>query len=296
MEKKKPECNNILKSTAGLVISLAVFFFAFFGGGVEVFGWFTNNKETDIKGVNINVFNDDIRAEYHVYSYDIRDMFDFAATVPSDAYTETDPETNLTVNTAYTLKKLKMNPYDRVFIQRNDFTPVVVRVALTGTMLPRSGTVDIVINRDTGKNDVNLKPKYFTSVVKFTCIKGTQFYSNDIPTMFESVARQVNNTPEGQIADKNVFKTMATSENVLSFYTDIETRTEKRDTLSFALSYNAGDFNGTTLNFYLYFDYHKNLIEEFISENVYGNLSLDETEISADNDLLSISARPRTEE
>ncbi|MBP5307983.1 MAG: hypothetical protein J6Z34_02490, partial [Clostridia bacterium] len=194
------------------------------------------------------------------------------------------------------LENLKMNPYDRVFVQRNGCTPVVVQIALSGSDLKSEGTINVTLTRDVYKEEPYNVPNYFTSVVKFTCVKGKSIYSENIPSLFESVARIANGASLSEPVNVSVFKNAGTNDAVRSFYTDITTHTEKHDELTFEIEYTASDFNGNVLNLYLYFDYDKNLIEEFVDNNIYGDISIDEVEVSAENDLLSVSAKPKKNE
>ncbi len=264
--------NTTKKTVAKAIIKLAaavlVFSFVILGGGSTIFGWFLQNRTTNA-GTNANVIDDDVVAEYFAYKYDYNNNGD-----------------DVTISNTYTVDSLVMNPYDKVFIKRNEYTPVVVRISLTGEKnLPKSGVVNIKIDRDSAINESAIDR--FSSVVKFACVKGADIYSTNPETIFNNASAKILGSN-----NKDYFKQAAVGDDVKAFFHYDGDTLKKYDYLTFPIEYTESDFNGDTLNIYLYFDYDKTMIERFIQSAIGEDLSLTETSVSAEDDLAIISAKP----
>ena len=259
----------ITTSVIKLVVCTAVSFIAlmvFVFGGV-VFGWFYDNRISAAGGMNATMRPDDLRVNYFVYAYDL-----FG---------------DETVSDLYSINNLKMNPYDMIFVHRNDFTPVVVRIEISGdNSLSKSGAITVNILRDTLIDQTS--PDYFSSVVKFSCVFGAEILGSTAAATFDNVANIIEN---GSPLGKDYFKTASLSSTVKAFFYESEGTYFKHDNVAFTVNYSESDFNGDTLNLYLYFDYDKTRIEEFILLNTGGGASFTENELSAENDLIEIYAR-----
>lgn len=265
MKRKVGIKTSIIKLVVCTVISFIALMVFVFGG--VVFGWFHDNRISAAGGMNATMRPDDLRVNYFVYAYDL-----FGGETVSDLYS---------------INNLKMNPYDMIFVHRNDFTPVVVRIAITGdNSLPKNGEITVNLSRDLSKDQTSLD--YFSSVVKFSCAFGAGILGSTAAATFDNVARIIEN---GSPLGKDYFKTAALSSTVKAFFYESEGVYLKHDNVSFTVNYSESDFNGDTLNLYLYFDYDKTRIEEFIITSTGGGASFTENELSAENDLIEIYAR-----
>ena len=282
--------NNGEKSLAKAVISLVVAVLtvslSILIAGSKAFGWFLANKISDVNGASVGVINSDLHATYSVYAYD---LYDYDNPVVSDEYRVEGEESGQTVTKKFDIKNLTMNSYDRVFSQRNEYTPVVVRISLVGEKdLPTSGSVSVTIARN-ARIEVQ-KTEYLSSVVKFCCVSGADIYNDDVKTMYANVLSRVNG------GDVQSFKEASVGGNVKSFVSKNGEAYERANAVQFSIDYTAEDFNGNVLNLYLYIDYDKQFIEEYISENMSYDLNLDDISREIENDLVSISARPDKKE
>ena len=256
----------IIKSVICTALSFIVSVIALFCGGV-VFGWFYDNKNAAAGGMNAIMRPNDLRVSFFVYTYDV-----FG---------------DKTVSDAYSISDMKMNPFDMIFVQRNDFTPVVVRIAVSGEhALTKNGEITVNLSRDLSKDQTSVN--YFSSVVKFSCIKGAAIFADTAAATFDNVATIIEN---GSPLGKDYFKIADLSDTIKAFFYESDGTYLKHDNVSFTVGYSEGDFNGDTLNLYLYFDYDKTRIEEFILGATLGGASLTDNELYAENDLIEIYAR-----
>lgn len=274
----------IVKSVFGTAVSFLVLLFSvFFGGGV-VFGWFHDNRVATVGGMNLTMSPNDLKVSFFVYAYDV---FGEHAEGASEYYTFYDEASGETASVPYSINDLKMNPYDMIFIHRNDLTPVVVRIAVSGeNTLPENGEITVNLSRDLTKDETSLD--YFSSVVKFSCVKGAGILGETAAETFDNVAGIVAN---GSPLGKDYFKTAQLSSTVKAFFYESGGEYFKHSDVSFTVSYSKADFNGDVLNLYLYFDYDKTRIEDFILNGTGGGASFTDNELYAQNDLTEIYAR-----
>lgn len=256
----------IVKYVVCTAAALVVLCISLFGGGV-IFGWFHDNKNAAAGGMSATMRPNDLSVKFYVYA--------------CDAFGDG------TVSDAYSINDFKMNPYDMIFVQRNDLTPVVVRIAVCGeNSLLKNGDITVNLSRDLNIDQTSID--YFSSVVKFSCVFGAGIFSNDAAEVFDNVAAIVEN---GSPLKRDYFKTAPLSSTIKAFYYESGGEYFKHDNVSFTVSYSETDFNGDTLNIYLYFDYDKDRIEEFILSRTFGGTSFTENELYAENDLTEIYAR-----
>ncbi|MBQ9486034.1 MAG: hypothetical protein IJU83_04265 [Clostridia bacterium] len=283
----------LIKAIVSMALSCVVFIFALVAGGSVAFGWFITNRNTPVGGNTMQTETDDIAAVYNVFAYDIKGN----ATSPSvsDSHTVDAGQT-----LPYDINGLVMNPYDKVFTNRNIYTPVVIRIAITGPQsLEQNGTINLTLERDTTKDATSVL--FFSSVVKFSCLKGASIYNASLETTFNNVVNSLSVSGSTMVDKINSFKTTAASGNYDSgnvrafIYTQNQTYA-KFDRLVFTINYTESDFNvingENTLNLYLYIDYDKTFIEEFIQQKIGSDLSITEVQEEAENDLLQIGIKP----
>lgn len=273
----------VIKAVICTAASFVFLLFSVLCGGI-VFGWFYDNRNAAVGGMDAVLNADDYKVRYYVYAYD---LFSGQTESASEYYTVYNPDSGENITAIYNLNNLKMNPYDMIFVHRNDYTPVVVRISITGEhTLPKSGSITVNLSRDKSKDESSLN--YFSSVVKFACIKGAEILAGTVSETYDNVAEIVAN---GSPLGKDYFKVAPFSDTVKAFIYESGGVYRKHDNLSFTLNYSETDFNGDALNLYLYFDYDKTFIESFIWQNTGGGIGFTDNELSAENDLTEISAR-----
>ena len=253
----------------------------------SAFGWFAQNEDVSGDGMAVTAYQDDAEAEYTHYTFDAKNNQAVVYDQISD---------------------IQVPQYDLIFLQRNRYTPAVVRVALTGEHdLPESGTISLTVGRNlaatimtpTGaeSNDSELAElnDLFSSLMRLTIVKGAGIYSANQTTLYNNIDNLPygnNSTLYSVIKDQtannsttNVFTTITGAENAADRYTKV-------NSLTLSIAYDENDWNGDTLNIYLYITYDKTLLNEYTRQDL--SLSGDITSvgkvIELTNDLLTITA------
>ena len=241
------------------------------------FGWFAQNEEVGGNGASVTAYHDDTAAEYTHYTYN-------AKLETADVYDD--------------ISDIRVPQYDLIFLQRNRFTPAVVRVALTGENdLPRSGTIALTIGRNLGIADDPARSSrlsdYFTSMMRMTIIKGASIYNADPTTLYTNV----DNLPYGNSTLYEVVKEQTVNSATSNVFVTDEGSGDahdyvKADSITLSIDYTAADWNGDTLNIYLYISYDKTLLTAYTIQDL--DLSGDITSvgrvIELVNDLVTITA------
>lgn len=290
----KKQIINILSAA----LALAVTFFSY---GVISFGWFSQNKAVDADGIEMNLAYEDIQVEYSVYMWNI----DAQAGSNLDKY-----------GNIINISDITMHTHDLIFKARNKYTPVVIRIAITGSDMPVFGNAVVTIDRDTSIDVYSTQEghttelsEYSSSIVRVTAAKGAGYYATtsgvaDINTIYNRVVN--GDSANGITAIKGNETTFDTktfttvTENAGSYtYT-------KLDTLTFTIAYTQDDWNDTdgdsipdTLNIYLLMDYDSidasdtvpDLTEIYcIGHNINSGVISFDNKVSLKNDLVKIRA------
>lgn len=233
------------------------------------FGWFAQNKQVSGHGMAVKVDRADARAEFLVYVYDAKDS-DVHYTGQS-----VDKNGNAITFTPPTISNLDMQFHDTIFVQRNRYTPAVIRIRLTelSEQWENGGTVAVKLTRNTdiaayGETEQGALAlnEYFTSVMRFTLAqdktwKDDAAYTNGILNTYYNVdsalyTKIVTNENYSPANSSAVFTTATVSGSTL-------TGIEKSDSVTVKIPYTASDIVGGELNIYLYVTYDTDLVALF---------------------------------
>lgn len=146
---------------ASLVIKCITVVFLMFATAIASFAWFTNNQNVKNKDIQMGIHSEDATATFYVYKYDIT----------SDTET-VHVETCVTTQNDVAPIKLDFNQYDTVFVDRNKYTPIVIRVDVESENLHlganETGSVSFTVIRNHTLREAN---KYYTSdILRFTTV------------------------------------------------------------------------------------------------------------------------------
>lgn len=212
-------------------------------------GWFSNNKQVDGEGMEVEVDYDDFYVNATYYQYD--------------------PKAER-VNSSTDLSNIMFNPYDLVFRSRNRYTPIIATLEMTGSDLPENGSLTVTIGRNTSVDaatgeigDLHLAEK-FSSIMRVTPYIGASYYSSTAGTLFSNVDTLTNyeyvRTLTGNVeARGGQPQSKVFTEAVMDGGGEHITSVTKAESLVFEIDYTSSDFvdvNGvSTLIVYLYITY-----------------------------------------
>ena len=249
----------------------------------ETYAWYI--RDTRVQGTNANtsVDYDDVNATFTAYQYDIKEQ----RVIATD-------ESN---SDAFDLEHLPLQSYDMIFRAKNRYTPIVVKVTLSGLALQHKNTVDLIVKRNTSIQDdpasaQSLSP-YVSSVLRFTAIgsgnKNDPYSINDVwyPSVGGYVGHQ-SGTASGIAYDSKTFTTTQTNGNTAMF--------NKADYITLSLNYTAQQLENGELNVYLYLSYDATLTSAFERQHglgVGGTIEEVGEVFGLSNDLTEIEARVR---
>lgn len=209
-------------------------------------GWFANNEDVTADQTEFVVDPGDATAEYVCYVYNATNGQSSPIEIQS-------------------ITALDMQPFDMIFEKRNRYAPAVIRIALTDIkpQYATSGTVNITINRDTLLPDDELND-YFSSIMRFTAIIGSTYYSADNETLYGNIDTALYTTVKDYAqnyssATSKMFTTVTggTGTNLDPF------TYSKADSITLSVPYTSSDKNGDVLNVYLYLSYDKALVNKY---------------------------------
>jgi len=195
--------------------------------------WFTSNKETDSSGMTIIAKDPSINCVTTSYHY-----------TRSDGGIYEGEEG--TIDDSF-----KLMQYDSLFTGNNNYTYAVERLELTSSDLPENGTLYFDIERKPSKTSNMIGSDYISSVTYYAFVTLTTFPTspNDILTDVHSAAT----------AQNTVKKTFVINE-------------KKVDSISFTVPYTAENWSEGKLYIYLYTDYDKSLINDYIDKSLHNLL------------------------
>jgi hypothetical protein len=188
--------------------------------------------------MQLGIYEEDFNVEFTYYKFD---AYENAVVYSND------------------LSQIEFNPYDLVFKSRNRYTPVVVRMAVSGEDLPEGGTITARITRDTryettvdvhGRTEIS---KYASSIMRFTPYIG-DYYSSDATIQYNNIDSDshynatralVGDDPSGSLVFSEV---TLSSGNVIS-------RVDKDDYIDLTYNYTSSDITNGVLYLYIYITY-----------------------------------------
>ena len=149
------------KNIASLVIKSITVVFLMFATAIASFAWFTNNQNVKNKDIQMGIHSEDATATFYVYKYDIESEIETV-----------DVQTCVTTQNDVVPIILDFNQYDTVFVDRNKYTPIVIRVDVESENLHlganETGSVSFTVIRNHNLREAN---KYYTSdILRFTTV------------------------------------------------------------------------------------------------------------------------------
>ena len=169
---KKPN-KKIVLSIIQLSVAVVVFAVAVFGGGGVVFGWFLQNRNVSNDNINAGVMLDTSAYAYDVYMWHVKDESGGKATtyeIIDGAISET----------KITLDNINLQYYDTVFENRNRYTPVFVRIGISGSTVKREGRLEVVLTKSDAEVGVTAEQTSLSattsSTIRFLPFLGKEYY------------------------------------------------------------------------------------------------------------------------
>ena len=273
MKKRK---NAIIALTISFIVVLSLF-------GTTAFAWFSMNTDVKTSSMNTHIEIFDAQAQYTVYLFDSK--------AGSVNYTgknndESDP----------TVTHLDVPFYDTIFKQRNRYTPVIIRVALTNVRLEQ-GIVNLRIDRDVSLSEPQ-SGGYFTDLMRFTVVKGTSLYSADADELYDNVDEVLftpvqngsytpdlisNNNSSYYKGPSKIFGVRTYNEGSPVYPQGyVPFTVENYDYVNLSIPYGAADFVNGVFNFYLYITYDRTLLNSYTG---FGNVSTIGQWVDMENDI-----------
>ncbi len=270
----------IIKRISVMLISgvLLIFFSGY------SFGWFSSNKSVSGAGMGVGVRRESIDVEFEYFRYDMN----------GQRYVS-----------ANDLSAIEFNQYDLVFRSRNEYTPVVIRLAIKKIELPESGTLIASIYRDedvpetTTSSAGKQMSAYSSSVMRFTPFINSSYYGATAATQFTNVHDPNFATVRGYTGDtQNGSQVFTTVDYTGSTVNDVT----KKSVISLEFPYEQEDFDGDKVYAYVYVTY-----DEGVSGSNYNGLvgiylktagftSINSDSIQFVNDFVSIGVTLDTEQ
>ena len=272
MTKKKLLILSIFNCT--LVLALAVIVIGSFA--TSSYGWHASNNKTDSVGMNVGVNENSFNANFEYLQYDVKQE---SYLISSD------------------LSNIDFNPYDLVFRSRNRYTPVVIRIGISGSELQSSGQVTVTIRRDTTKpateiiNNKIYMSRFCTSVMRFTPYIG-DYYSSTTSTQYTNIDTDSHfNACRALVGDdasgSQVFTTVNRTGNAIDSIV-------KDNSISFSFAYTSSNIVNDTLYVFIYITYDEGYNGSAyngltgVYQSTSGLTTIGDTSVEFVNDLSSI--------
>ena len=261
MQKQLVKSKEFIGSIVTLVLLFAVICLSLVIMMDPTFGWFSQNRRVEGNGVETGLDELDAAAEYFAYVYDVKDL--------TVHYTGEGRTNDQGANIDPTISNLDMQFHDTIFLQRNRYTPAIIRIRVYGLRedLRSGGTVAVTLGRNTAlpayviRGGAPHMTEYLTSIMRFTLAQNDAWYSANAETLYENIDAALytkivtnkNYTPAGSSA---VYTTVTKSGDVV---TDIS----KVDSITLRIAYSAADAADGEMDIYLYVTYDGDLVGEF---------------------------------
>ena len=248
MEGKNASKKAINRAIFAFVFALLVFTSVLLAIGSKAYGWFSNNRNVGGSGAGVNDLRNDVSARYEVYVYDIN------INRPSNTKIVDDEEVELTV------KDIEFQQYDVTFRSRNRYTPIIIRIKLSGDNLlvepGETGSIFITIRRQ-GESDLSTDtlPLTSSSVMRFTGITNGSVDTSTAETLYGDVDALLYDSTRATITNTTNSKTFATIEEVNS-----EEIFNIESDITLTVSYDNSSFVNGKLDVFLYVTYDELLI------------------------------------
>ncbi|MBR4439641.1 MAG: hypothetical protein IKS88_03455 [Clostridia bacterium] len=251
----------------------------------KAFGWFASNNEVGASGMSVSAYNDDVEADYFSYIY---------------------TQKTATATAVNSIADVQVPQYDLIFLQRNRYTPAVIRAVFTGEHdLAESGNITFTITRNTanplsvsGASVLNPSTSdhlsnTFTSLMRLTAVKGASVYDADPKELYLNLDElQYGNDTLYEVVKDMTGNTAVSKTFVTKTGSGQSATYTKANSIELSIDYTAADWNGDELNIYIYITYDKTLMEDYRSydASLSGDITSVGQVIQLSNDMLSITA------
>ena len=260
--------------------------------------WFSSNRDVDASRMQIATEYDDLTARCAVYLWDVD---------TEKGVSQNEDSTNILLN-----QGKPFLTYDTIFVERNRYNPVIVEITVTGERYQnKGGTLTVTVERapdqvtpayvdDAGSpvaeqhsNDTD--SFFFTSVMNFACgkVAFTQQASyGEASDAFKSADDQIYQEAKAAFVTENSSKILEFNNGVtpVNFIDDSDPEDlKKKDSVSFAITYHAGDWQSNELKVYLFINYDDELSADIVGAST-GTFTGDvvHTATNLENDLSRI--------
>lgn len=262
----------LIKAFLAFGFALLVFTSMLLAVGSRAFGWFSDNRNVGTSGAGVNVFGNDVSAHYEVYVYDIN------INRPTNTKIVDDEEIELSV------KDIEFQQYDVTFRSRNRYTPIIIRIKLSGDVLSvgagETGNIFITIKRQGAAiASTDTLPLTSSSVMRFTGITNGSVDTSTAEDLYGDVDALLYDSTRATITNTTNSKTFATIEEVNNEqFFNIESE------ITLTVSYDNDCIINGQLDVFLYVTYDELLIgklpesfgdEAITLENDFAMLSVD---------------------
>jgi hypothetical protein len=258
---------------------------------VASFAWLTLNRKTAVEDMGMGLAVNNTSAVYEAYMYDLS----------KGAGTDLNAD-----GEKLNVTNIDLNQYDTIFRGQNKYTPVFAKIVLLRSdAMPKSGTVYITIDRQSGTTDEGVLSEFTSSIVRFTGFiipnKADLEVGKDLST--EEYAEKYPEELYSFISTQERFETVeeytghhAHSKTFVNVIHDEENGTHshtKNNSLTIEVPYSETDWyknadNNDTMHVYLYITYDPTLVQCYMDEHTDGELSLESNLIFFDNDMKEV--------
>ena len=203
------------KNIASLIIKSITVVFLMFATVVASVAWLTNNKNVKNKDIQMGIHTEDAQATFYIYRYNIDTS-------------EVDKITCAVTQDVVTPMNLVFNQYDTVFVDRNKYTPMIIRVDVDSTNLGlasgETGTVSLNLIRSIASR---MEEKLYTSdILRFTVVDARTVSINSLPSDIRTIYNNFSSTElenfnkaiNGEITEETMAANTSTYANVYKVF------------------------------------------------------------------------------
>ena len=262
------------KNIASLVIKGITVVFLMFATAIASFAWFTNNQNVKNKDIQMGIHSEDATATFYVYKYDI-----------SSEVETVDVQTCVTTQNDIVPIVLDFNQYDTVFIDRNKYTPIVIRVDVESENLHlgnnETGNVSFTVIRNHSLREEN---KYYTSdILRFTTVTprniqstGSQYAVDLYKGFIDDYYEDTKNSTTVSAASLTSYSIVFSNDSTSSSYEEIVITTNYTNNELELLAGTGDEEDSYRLTVYLFLSYDEVLINNYTGGDAgFGTQELD---------------------
>lgn len=232
------------KTTKSFICSIITLTLAFFMLCAAVYGWYSMNDKVGGGGMEIKALDHTMNLNYAVYKYDDELAEGVDATEDDDA--------------------LSLSPYDSIIVSKNEYTPIIIKLILSGEL---NGGAGLTFRITCGESDLNKDVLSNIISVNIGYIEMDSIEPKDIYEDAKVYFAENKNTKKTFVA--------------LNDNTTPDDKT-KEMSIDFDLSIFSSHIVDNSLTFYVEIDYDADLIAEKDYSASFADL---ETNVIYDSDL-----------